>query len=324
MVRLSARFKRVSLLWLRIGIGLAVLFWLYSALGSDALLQAWEKTDVLLFGVAILFQCLSYLLGAFRWLILLKGSGVDVPFFNAFSPYYLGLFFNQFLPTSVGGDAIRVYNLYKQGYSGEGLAASTMMDRLIGLIALLILASLAVIFSGENVVPEAVAAMVTIVLAAFASGTLLFFIFPFPDSLAARAEKIDPHTFLGRLFRVLRVCRAYKGSSLLLLSSLFLSFILQGLMILVYVILARALDLDISLTMLLIAVPLVFVATALPLTIGGLGVREGVLVFMLGLFGIGIVPSGQLASVYLIVLWLSVIPGGWPFIFKRSIKNHGQ
>ena len=247
---------------------------------------------------------------------------LGVPVFNA--KKIDGLFFNQFLPTSVGGDAIRVYNLYKQGYSGEGLAASTMMDRLIGLIALLILASLAVIFSGENVVPEAVAAMVTIVLAAFASGTLLFFIFPFPDSLVARAEKIDPHTFLGRLFRVLRVCRAYKGSSLLLLSSLFLSFILQGLMILVYVILARALDLDISLTMLLIAVPLVFVATALPLTIGGLGVREGVLVFMLGLFGIGIVPSGQLASVYLIVLWLSVIPGGWPFIFKRSIKNHGQ
>ena len=324
MFGFSARFKRVSLLWLRIGTGLAALFWLYNVLGSDALIQAWKKTDVLLFGAAVLVQCLSYLLGSFRWLILLRGSGVHVPFFTAFSPYYLGLFFNQFLPTSVGGDAVRVYNLYKQGYPGEGLAASTMIDRLIGLIALLILASLAVIFAEKNVVPEAVAAAVTIVLTAFALGTLLFFSFPLPDSLVARVEKIDPHTFLGRLFRVLRVCRAYKGSSLLLVSSLFLSFVLQGSMILVYIILSRALALDISLTMLFIAVPLVFVATALPLTIGGLGVREGVLVVVLGLFGVGIVPSGQLASVYLIVLWLSVIPGGWPFIFKRGIQKYGQ
>lgn len=314
----------MSLLFLRIGTGLAVLFWLYNALGSDALIQAWGKIDVLLFGGAVFVQCLGYLLGSFRWRILLRGSGVEVPFLTAFHPYYLGLFFNQFLPTSVGGDAIRVYKLYKQGYAGEGLAASTMIDRLIGLLALLILASLAVIFSEENVVPEAVVTMVTIALSAFSVCTLLFFIFPLPDSLFARVSRIDPHTFLGRFLRVLRVCRTYKGSSVLLVSSLLLSFLLQGLMILVYVILARALDLDVSLTMLFIAVPLVFVATALPLTIGGLGVREGVLVVVLGLFGVGIVPSGQLASVYLIALWLSVIPGGWSFIFKRRIKNHGE
>ena len=64
MFGFSARFKRVGLLWLRIGTGLAVLFWLYNVLGSDALIQAWKKTDVVLFGAAVLVQCLSYLLGS--------------------------------------------------------------------------------------------------------------------------------------------------------------------------------------------------------------------------------------------------------------------
>ena len=305
------------LLFLRVGISFAVLFWLYYSLGSDALIQAWEKTDLCLFGGAVFVQILSYLLGSFRWQILLRGGGVQVPFLTAFQPYYLGLFLNQFLPTSVGGDVVRVYTLYKQGYAGEGLAASAIIDRLIGLLALLILASLAVILSEKNLVPEAVETIVIITLSALLACALLFFIFPVPYSLVVWASKFDPHTLLGRFLRVLRVCRTYKGSSVLLVCSLSLSFLLQGLMILVYVILAQALGLDISLTIFLIAVPLVFVATALPLSIGGLGVREGVFVAVLGLFGVGIVPSGQLASVYLIALWLSVVPGGWYFVFKQ-------
>ena len=87
MVSSFGRFKTVGLNWLRIGIGLAAILWLYFALGAEALIQAWERTDVLLFGVAVLVQCLSYFLGSFRWFILLRGSGVNISFLTAFSPY---------------------------------------------------------------------------------------------------------------------------------------------------------------------------------------------------------------------------------------------
>ena len=303
---------------LRVGIGLGMLVWLYISLGSNILIQAWKKIDIELFFLAILIQIASYMLGSFRWWILLKGVGIKITFLKALSPYYLGLFFNQFLPTGIGGDAVRVYKLYQQGYAGAPLAASTMVDRLIGLLALLMLASLAVIFPGAQVVPATVVTLVSITLAALAIGTLLFLFMPFPGWAVAVTARINAHTIPGHFLKVLRACRAYKGSSWLLLGALLLSFILQSLMILVYVVLARALGLDISSTILFIAVPLVFVATTLPFTIGGLGVREGVLVAVLGLFGVGMVPSGQLASVYLIALWLSVIPGGWSLVFRRS------
>lgn len=313
-----SHFKRIAFLMLRVGIGLGMLVWLYASLGSNTLIQVWKKIDIELFFLAVLIQIASYMLGSFRWWILLKGAGIRIPFFKALSPYYLGLFFNQFLPTGIGGDAVRVYKLYQQGYAVAPLAASTMIDRLIGLLALLMLASLAVIFPGAHVVPATVATLVSITLAALTIGTSLFLFLPFPGWAIAVTARVNAHTFLGRFMKVLRACRAYKGSSRLLLASLFLSFILQSLMIFVYVVLTRALGLEIPSTMLFIAVPLVFVAATLPFTIGGLGVREGVLVAVLGLFGVGMMPSGQLASVYLIALWLSVIPGGWSFVFKRA------
>lgn len=312
-----SNFKRRAFLLLRIGIGLGLLAWIYAALGPAALSKAWEKIDLWLFFLAILIQIASYILGSFRWWLLLKGIGIQIPFLKALSPYYLGLFFNQFLPTGIGGDAVRVYKLYQQGYAGAPLAASTMIDRLIGLLALLMLASLAVIFPGAHVVPATVVTLVSITLAALVIGTALFLFMPFPGWAVALTARVNAQTIHGRFLKVLRACRAYNGHPRLLFASLFLSFILQSLMIIVYIVLARALGLDIPPTMFFIAVPLVFVASTLPFTIGGLGVREGALVAVLGLFGVGMIPSGQLASVYLIALWLSVIPGGWSLVFRR-------
>lgn len=313
-----SRLKRLAFLGLRLGVGLGLIAWLYSTLGSDTLFQAWKKIDIGLFFLAVLIQIASFVIASGRWWILLQGAGIRIPFLEALSPYYLGLFFNQFLPTGIGGDSVRVYNLYKKGYAVTPLAASTMIDRLIGLLALLILASLAVIFPGTQVVPAAVVTLVSITLAALAIGTLLFLFLPLPSWMAVILYQIGAHSIAGRFLKVLWTCRSYKGYPRLLLATLFLSFIVQSLMILVYAILAHALDLDIPLTILFIAVPLVFVATNLPFTIGGLGVREGVLVAVLGLFGVGIMDSGQIASVYLIALWLGVLPGGWSLIFKRS------
>jgi uncharacterized protein (TIRG00374 family) len=320
----SSNVKRILLLSLRFAVAGALLIWIYVSIGSDALLQAWELIDMELFFLAILIQTLSYMLGSFRWWLLLRGAGIRIPFLETLSLYYLGLFFNQFLPTGIGGDAVRVYKLYQRGHAGAPSVASTMMDRLVGLLSLLILTSLAVLLPNAQIVLATVGFLVSISLAAAAIGTFLFLFLPLPQRAIDLASRINEHSIAGRFLKVFHACRSYKGSFHLLITALLLSFILQSMAVLVYAILARALDMDIQLSVLFFAVPLVFVATVLPFTLGGLGIREGTLIAVLGLMGVGMIASGQLAVVYLIALWLSIIPGGWSLLFGKQTWALGR
>lgn len=78
------------------------------------------------------------LLYAWKWRLVLQGMGVEVPFWRLSEQYLIGVFFNSFLPTTVGGDWARIYYLGRdQGYTS--VAASVFMDRFLGLFSLTVI-----------------------------------------------------------------------------------------------------------------------------------------------------------------------------------------
>src|SRR5690606_25769602 len=91
---------------------------------------------------------LSILLGAYQWNLLLRIQGIDFGFGAAFRSYYSGMFLNNFLPGTVGGDALRVWDVHrrqlarKEASLGKA-AASTLLDRLMGFSALSVFSLLA-------------------------------------------------------------------------------------------------------------------------------------------------------------------------------------
>lgn len=299
-----------------------LLTWIYLSIGADVLLQTWKIINIKLFFLAVLIQTFGYVFGSFRWWLLLKRAGIRIPFFEALSICYLGLFFNQFFPTGIGGDAVRIYKLYQRGYAGSVSTASTIIDRLVGLLALLILSWLAMLLTEVKILPPTAEFLIGIAAATAFIGALLFFFIPSPRIVTALVLQFNEQSIAGRFLKTLRACRT--GSFRLLIAALLLSLILQSIMILVYAILARALDIDISLPILFFAIPIVFVATILPFSLGGLGVREGALVAVMGLMGVEMEQSGQLALAYLITLWLSIIPGGWSLVFGKRDWTFGR
>ena len=90
-------------------------------------------------GLAILVFFVSNVLGALQWHFLLAASGVRLTFAQTFRFYFVGLFFNNFLPANIGGDAIKIYDVSRGGSYVYRVTAVTLIDRFIGIFGLCLL-----------------------------------------------------------------------------------------------------------------------------------------------------------------------------------------
>jgi uncharacterized membrane protein YbhN (UPF0104 family) len=224
--------------------------------------------------------------------------------------YYVGMFFNLFLPTGIGGDLFKVHFLSRE----EGrkfLAAFTVVgDRLFGLTAMLLMGGAsATIWPG--LIPEPFAGFLSI------SSVLM---------LAGLAGL----PLLQRPFRRLwpRVSRHLEGLFILwqqpkrLLWVLGLSFCLQGLGMGAVALLGAGIGIHLPLPFYFAAVPLVGIITLIPVSFNGIGVREGAFVYFFGLKGIGAEPAFGLGLLLFSVHVALSLVGGIAYaagVHRRSI-----
>ncbi len=140
----KSKAKKKAWFWLRLIAAVAVLWWVIHKNGQGRIVETLLSARpgwVLL--AAVLFF-LSIVAGAYQWNLLLRMQGIRFGYRACFRTYYSGMFLNNFLPGTVGGDALRVYEV-KQGADGWGEAvASTFLDRLIGFFTLSLLSLIAV------------------------------------------------------------------------------------------------------------------------------------------------------------------------------------
>ncbi|MFC1814571.1 lysylphosphatidylglycerol synthase transmembrane domain-containing protein, partial [Thermodesulfobacteriota bacterium] len=103
----------------------------------------------------ILTATAAYQLGifvrAYRWQVLLRAQGMRTPYCRLVQLYYIGTFFNTFLPSGFGGDVVKTYELSRQTSSGASAVSTVLVDRLMGLAVLLAMALVALPFSWRYV-----------------------------------------------------------------------------------------------------------------------------------------------------------------------------
>jgi uncharacterized protein (TIRG00374 family) len=128
---------------LKLGVSAALIAFLLQKISLADLWALVKGVDRPILAAAISCFLLSNVLGAAQWHRLLKGSGIPLTFFQAFRFYFIGLFFNNFLPANIGGDAVKVYDVTKIGSSPYQVIAVTLLDRLIGIFCLCMLATAA-------------------------------------------------------------------------------------------------------------------------------------------------------------------------------------
>lgn len=291
---------------LRYAVSLALLGWLagrvdwtqFSALGD---------LDRPLLLAAVLLAGLAYPLQAWRWQELLRALDLVFPARWVHAVFWIGQFYNSFLPGGVAGDAVRFGHLWRARPDRQAAAAASLIaDRLLGLGALLVLASLAlglhltlVAGGGElQALLGASLAALGLLLAGGWSATRTRWWEPLSRRLLGpeRAAALhDAALALGARHAVLARATALSVSVWLV------DFISLWL-------LARSVGLAADVLAMTVAAAAAYVAAALPISIGGHGVREGALVAVLGLLGLGVDQPGQVAQLAL-VFW--AVSAGW-------------
>lgn len=307
--------KRVWLLLLKVAVSFTVLFLIYrrvdlASVGS-VLVSIRPGPMVIFFGLLTLNTFLS----AWKWRIFLAADGIVHPVGRLFVSYYVASFFTVLLPSTIGGDGYRVYDMTRQGAGAGHAAASVLADRLTGFLALSIL-GMVFPFLGWSLIPDhrwlAVPVMVFGGLLALVwllcRHALLLRILGF-----FRLDRIG----LFRRFadRFLESIQAYRRRPLVLLRAMAISFWFQGNVVLAVYCLSQALNLAIPPLFFGVAVPIVSLIEAIPVSIFGIGLRDTG--YMLLFAGIGREPAaaGALSILYVAATLLYVAFGGVVFLF---------
>jgi len=238
------------------------------------------------FVLAVLLEQLGVALSAKKWQMLLAAKREQVPFLQAWKYYYIGTFFNAFLPTSVGGDVVKAHVFSKQLRRREEGYASVVMDRLTGLIAVVAIGSLALLAGWPLVDPTARLLALPILALPFLALLVLFF--------TDWTDRLLQLSFLQRFHRVqqfvhdvYKALRAYRSHRRVLLPVMALSLCYHLLLILVNVTLAWALGLTIAVSYFFVFIPVAEILVFLPVTVQGFGVREGTYVTLFSSVGVG-------------------------------------
>ncbi len=301
--RASNTSSKLSTNLLKAGLSFALLAFLLTRVGLSTTIETLRGVETPYFLAALALFLVGVPLRAYRWQGLLSALRVDVPLPRLVVLYFVGAFFNSILPTGVGGDVIRAYELTKDDASAAVAASTVLVDRATGLLVLLALALVSVVFSCRLVGASLALAIAAISLGTFAGVGLLLW-----DDLWQQMSQRLP--WLGRLMArkgiedFYRSLQVYRGRSVV--RALAVSLIFNLLLIAVYHLIALSVGVKVSLWYLLLFVPLISFSLLLPISLSGLGVREGAYVLLFGQAG---VPAPVALAMSLIFYSLHIATG---------------
>ncbi len=232
--------------------------------------------------------------------------------------FWLGLFFNQVLPSNVGGDAARAYCLIREGSGIGDASVVVLLDRIFGMVGLVLLVIVGMPLSFEYISDGATRWGVIVV--AVGAVCAIFFILVL-DRLTAR-------------FRHLRVVRGLtalsKQARRLLFSTnpgiplVLFSVGVHLISVAAIAVLAIATGIEVNWLAFAMVVPLAILLTTVPVSVAGWGVREGVMVVGLGYAGIPAEQAVALSILFGLLLLVTALPGGFVWLLagrRQSSKE---
>jgi uncharacterized protein (TIRG00374 family) len=263
---------------------------------------------------------------AFRWQTLLKTQGVRLSILSLSSSTLVGQFFNNFLPTSIGGDVYRAYDVTKKSDFPMSSSISVLVvERLSGIIASAVFAA-AALFLGFTAIGGI--SIVIPILIFLAISILIFFLILNPNILGLHklAKKIRfLQKILDKLDNVYNTFLSFKNYKWTLVRVIFYSLTLQFAVIINYWFASRSLGIPLNLSVFIFIVPVVSIISMLPISLGGIGVREGSLVFLMVSLGAQNAKAAMCSLLLFAMLLVMGIIGGLiyairPFLAKKE-KN---
>lgn len=266
----------------KVAISAGLLGWL---LGRSDLSQIWAgvgRLDALVLVGAAGIYFAAVVLAAIKWRLLLT----EYPVRTLAAVTVIGNFYSIVLPGQIAGEIVKAYRLGKGRADAERIAASVVVDKFTGLLALVILGVAGINLTALRIPEPIVIGLTALLLAGFAllMSLRLGFMYVFARRACEAVGRVLPSrpSIPAHLFLFIDSWRDFIGRPLTVAASIALGLILQSLYIVVMVIIAAKIGIELKMADWLWVFAVVSMAVLLPLSLGGIGIREGAFVGVLG------------------------------------------
>lgn len=260
-----------------------------------------------LISAAIVFLVI-YVIVYYRWKMLLDAQGLRFPLKLLLGSFCGGIFFNLFLPSTIGGDIARSLDLGAHAKSKSIVAASVFLDRLSGFVGLTLLAVVSLIFGHKFITEPSVYAAVFIMVLILGSLFLILFnerVYGFINGSMRKRQGLKE-----KLKRLHAEIYFFRSKPAVLYLNFLYSVVIQAGSAFVSYLLLRSLHSDIKIIYPLIFTPLITLITVLPIAIGGLGLRDASSVFFYAKAGVGKdIALGQSLLNFALIVFIGLIAG---------------
>ncbi len=310
------RWRRGLSLGGKILVSAALLLYLATRIDFAAITRAVLNADRTTLAVAALLFLASNLLGAIQWRALLQASGIRLSLIRVLVYYLQGLFFGLFLPASVGADVSRVYDATKHSGEFGGSVAATVMDRLVGLYSIGMMAVVALLITLENLPVPILAPIVGFAVVNLAV-CLALFSRRASNVLRGLARRFPKRRVSDALVGLVDALHGLRRRPGLLVWVFGLSLVVQVLRIFVHYQVALAMGISLPLRTFFVIIPILAVLVALPISFGGIGIRESAAVTLFGQVGL---PATEAVAMQVAAFVLAIVvnlPGWFIFVARQ-------
>jgi glycosyltransferase 2 family protein len=306
-----------ALVALKIVVSVALLGVLFSRADTSSMVDQFRQMNLAWTAAALGMYGAMLIVSAWRWQLLLRIQEVRVGFNRLTQSFLVATFFNNFLPSNIGGDVVRVADTAR--FAGSKTLATTvvLLDRVLGLVALLAVAAAASALAFSAGVRLQGMQYVWVALAILA--VVLVFVLKHPARIgrataglrAARSEGIQ-----RRAQNLLDAMERFAGEPRRLCSAFVGAIAVQLLLVLFYLCAARSLAVPLPLLAASIIVPVSLAVQMVPISINGFGVREAVFAFFFASLGLDVSSALTLSLGSAALVMLFSLSGGAVFLLR--------
>lgn len=261
--------------------------------------------------LALISQILSTFIASYRWYLIMSFFDFKENLTFYIKSYFKSTFFNQVLPGSIGGDAVRVFELGSMGYSKKEAFSGILVDRVVGVFGLIILNFVSNI-ANKGTFPGWLFDLINLI-------SIIGIIGFFGLIYLRNITRLKDIKFLSLFYRLSNKFHlVYNRFKTLALHSS-ITIIIHLFTIFAMFFLSKAVNLNLDFGTLLVAIPPIFLLTIIPLSLAGWGVRESAMVGILVLAGADREAVLSVSIMYGLILIASSLPGA--YYWMRSKKG---
>lgn len=278
--------KRILSIFLRISISVALLIFLFNRVDKKSLFEIIQHADKSILFWAFFVFFFNYLFCLVRWIMLLNAVDIHLPLSRVIISFSGGIFFNLFLPSAIGGDLMRSIDLAAHTKKPREIVATVILDRISGFVGLVILifSSLAI---GWDLVQDRTVLLSVFIIMLLLSIILLIL---FNNSIYSAINKLLTNPNAGRIRKAIKSLHeemhVFRHKKAEVVKNLFVSVLIQANTPLTFYLIALSIGLKIKIVYFFIFLPIVGAITMLPISLGGLGLRDAATIYFFAKAGV--------------------------------------